>query len=160
MKRHFIAKQLVPERVDDAFPIARAAVPGLTLERWRAFAGDSVAIADKAAPPGIMVVETERGYIQGLCTYRLQHDMRHGTILAVDDLVALDLVDDGVVAAALVDALEARARAFGCSAVRLHLAEDAQARPNSPVLYEFLKRTGHAVDAMRLVKPVVIPVRS
>jgi hypothetical protein len=159
MKRRFIAKQLVPGRVDDAFPIARAAVPSLTLERWRAFAGDSVAVADRAAPPGIMVVENERGYIQGLCTYRLQHDMRHGTILTVDDLVVLDLVDDGVVVAALVDALEARARAFGCSAIRLHVAENTQARPNSPVLYEFLKRTGHAVDAVRLMKPVVIPVR-
>lgn len=159
MKRHFIARQLVPDRVDDAFPIARAAVPGLTLERWRVFAGESVAVADGATPPGIMVVENDRGYIQGLCTYRLQHDMRHGTILTVDDLVALDLVDDGAVATALVDALESRARACGCSAIRLHLAEDAKARPNSPVLYEFLKRNGHAVDAVRLVKPVVIPVR-
>ena len=158
MKRHFIAKQLTPDRVDDAFPIARAAVPGLTLERWRAFAGESVAVADRAAPPGIMVVENDRGYIQGLCTYRLQHDMRHGTILTVDDLVALDLVDDGQIVSTLVDALEARARAFGCSAIRLHVAEDAQARPNSPVLYELLKRTGHAVDAVRMVKPVTIPV--
>jgi hypothetical protein len=159
MKRRFIAKQLARERVDDAFPIARAAVPGLTLERWRLFTGDSVAAGDRAMPPGIMVVENERGYIQGLCTYRLHHDMRHGTILAVDDLVALDLVNDGAVVAALVDALEARARAVGCSAIRLHVAEDAEARPNSPVLYEFLKRNGHAVDAVRLVKPVVIPVR-
>jgi hypothetical protein len=159
MKRHFIAKQLVPERVDDAFPIARAAVPGLTLERWRVFTGDAVTVGDRASPPGIMVVENERGYIQGLCTYRLQHDMRHGTILAVDDLVVLDLVDNGAVAAALVDAVEARARAVGCDAIRLHLAEDAKARPTSPVLYEFLKRTGHAVDAVRLVKPMVIPVR-
>jgi GNAT superfamily N-acetyltransferase len=159
MKRHFIAKQLAPERADEAFPIARAAVPGLTLERWRVFTGDAVTVGDRASAPGIMVVENERGYIQGLCTYRLQHDMRHGTILAVDDLVVLDLVDNGAVAAALVDALEAWARAVGCSAIRLHVAEDAEARPNSPVLYEFLKRNGHAVDAVRLVKPVVIPVR-
>jgi len=159
MKRRFIAKQLLPERLDDAFPIARAAVPSLTLERWRIFAGESVAIADRAAPPGIMVVENDRGYIQGLCTYRLQHDMRHGTILAVDDLVALDLVDDGAIARVLIGALEERARAFGCSAIRLHVAEDAQARPNSPMLYEFLKCTGHAVDAVRLVKPVDIPLR-
>lgn len=159
MKRRFIAKQLLPERLDDAFPIARAAVPSLSLERWRAFAGESVAVADRATPPGIMVVENDRGYIQGLCTYRLQHDMRLGTILTVDDLVALDLVDDGAIAGVLIDALEARARAFGCSAIRLHVAEDSQARPNSPMLYEFLKRTGHAVDAVRLVKPVDIPLR-
>jgi hypothetical protein len=153
MKRQFQVKPLAPDRVDATFTIAQAAVPGLTLERWRQFAANAVPPGNAATAPGILVVENERGYIQGFCTYRLQRDMRHGLILAVDDLVAIDLINSDAVAAALVDALESTARRLGCSAVRLHMEESAGGT-TSPVLYEFLKRSGHAVDAVRLVKPI------
>lgn len=153
MKRSFQVKPLAPSRVDATFPIAQAAVPELTLERWRQFAANSTPPDGMAASLGIMVVENERGYIQGFCTYRVQRDMRHGTVFAVDDLIALDLFDSQSVAAALVDALEARARQLGCAAVRLQMGEAALG-PCRPVLQQFLKRSGQPADSVRLVKPI------
>lgn len=158
MKRHFIVKPLAADRVDAAFPIVQAAVPGLTLDGWRQFAASAAARGDAAVAPSILVVENERGYVQGFCTFRLQRDIRRGTVFAVDDLVTLDLIG-GAAAAALVDALEARARRLGCGAVRLHLSEAAQARLSRPVLRELLRRSGRPADAVRLVAPVDLVLR-
>lgn len=156
MKRRFVVKPLTPDRVDATFPVAQAAVPGLTIERWRQFAADAALASpgESATAPGILVVESERGHVQGFCTYRLQHDIRHGSVLAVNDLVALDLIDDGAIGAAMVDALETRARQFGCGAVRLQLSDTALANPGGPTLCEILKRIGRPSDAIRLVRPV------
>lgn len=159
MTRHFRVKVLVAERVDDAFPVARAAVPDLTLERWRQFA--RLALLPAAAPTasGILVVENPRGYIQGFCTYRLQHDIRHGTTMAVDDLIAIDLLDSAPIAAALLEALEARARATGCDVLQLHVPDLAASSAAASGLYEHLRQAGHAVDALRLAKPMDRPAR-
>lgn len=153
MRRRYHVRPLARDRIDATFPIVQAARPGLTLEEWRRFAAGA-ATADHSAAPGIMVVENQRGYIQGFCTYGLQSDIRHGTILAVNDLVALSLVDTGAVAAALVDALEALARRTGCSVVRLQVAEEGQERSGSPMLSEFLRRSSHASRTVRLARPV------
>lgn len=153
MKRTFQVKPLEPCRVDATFPIAQAAVPGLTLERWRRFAANAASPDAAAAASGIMVVENERGYIQGFCTYRVQRDMRLGTVFAVDDLIALDLIDSQPVAAALVDALETRARELGCAAVRLQM-DEAALGPYRPVLEQFLKRSGQPADSIQRVRPI------
>lgn len=159
MTRRLTVKPLTPDRIDTTFPIAQAAVPGLCLEKWRQFATNATALDGATPAAGIMVVENERGYVQGFCTCRLQRDIRHGTVFAVDDLVALDLIDSGPVAAALVDALEARARELGCGAVRLHVAEDAKSRPGSRALHEFLRRSGRSANSLRLVEPVDLVLR-
>ncbi len=158
MTRHFLAKALAPERVDDVFPVARAAVPGLTLERWRGFARLALMPA-AATASGILVVENARGYIQGFCTYRLQHDIRHGTTMAVDDLVAIDLLDSAPIAAALLEALEARARATDCDVLQLHVPDQATSSAAASGLYEYLRQSGHAVDAVLLAKPMDRPLR-
>lgn len=157
MERRFTVKPLPASRIDTVFPLVQAAMPGLTLAHWRQFAANAATPTGSATSPGILVVENERGYIQGFCTFRVQHDLRHGTIIAVDDLVALDLVNGEAVAAALVQALEERARRLGCGAVQLHVDEEPQARHAAPTLCEYLKRQGHVVEAIRLVKAVDLP---
>lgn len=154
MERRFTVKPLPAGRIDAVFPLVRAAMPGLTLAQWRQFAADAATPTESAIAPGVLIVENERGYIQGFCTFRLQRDLRHGTVVAVDDLVVLDLVNGEAAAVALVHALEERARQLGCGAVQLHLEEDLRTRHVAPTLCEYLKREGHAVDAVRLVKPV------
>lgn len=154
MTRRFFARPLAPERVDEAFPVARAAVSGLTLEQWQEFARMALTPSDTPTALGILVVENGRGYIQGFCTYRLQYSIRHGTALVVDDLVAVDLIDGAPVAAALIEALEARARSTGCKVLQLHVPDEAASKKAANGLYEYLRRAGHAVDAVRLEKAV------
>jgi hypothetical protein len=152
MKRRFIARALMPQRVDEAYPLARAAVPGLTLERWRRFGRDATASAGKAAHPEILLVENDHGYIQGLCTYHLLHDLRHGIVMVVDHLAMIDLIDGAVVAEALLAALDALARQAGCGRIQLNLQQ--QATGGRPALYELLRAEGHALDAWRMSKPL------
>lgn len=154
MNRRFYVKPLSPERIDATFPIVQAANPGLTLAQWRRFAENPAGSAGPTTAAGILVVENEREYVQGFCTYRLQSDIRHGTILVVSDLVTLALVSGEAAAAALVDSLQALARRLGCGAVRLHVEEAAEAHGGGPMLYHVLRQGSHVDDASRLVRPV------
>ena len=143
----------MPHRVDEAYPLARAAVPGLTLECWRRFGRDSTAATGQAAHPEILLVENERGYIQGLCTYYLLHDLLHGIVMVVDHLAMIDLIDGAVVAEALLAALDAVARRAGCGRIHLNVPEQVAGAARPP-LYELLRANGHGLDAWRMSKPL------
>jgi len=151
MKRRFIARALMPHRVDEAYPLARAAFPGLTLERWRCFGRNATASASQVTHPEILLAENDCGYIQGLCTYHLLQDLRHGIVMVVDHLAMIDLIDGAAVAEALLAALDALARQAGCGRIHLNLPQQA-ASGGRPGLYELLRADGHSVDAWRLSK--------
>jgi len=152
--RHLTVRALTPERVDEAYPVVRAAMPTLSLRRWREFARRALAHSGEGAPSGILLVESARGYIHGLCAFHVQHDLRHGPVLAIDELVTLDLVDTAPAAAALMAALEARARDLGCAAVRSHVPETAPMRSGGAALRQLLERCGHSIEGTLLLKPV------
>lgn len=153
-KRRFIARPLAVDRVDDAFPIARAATPGLTLDQWRGFAAEAMARAPEPAPPAIMLVENERGYIQGICAYRLQRDVRHGAVLTVEHLSTIDLIDTKAVADTLLAALESLAREAGCRIIHLLVPEPSPGHASRGSLYDALRAAGHVVDGLRMTKAI------
>ncbi len=156
-KRRFTARPLALDRVDDAFPIARATTPGLTLDQWRGFASEAMARADAPAPPAIMLVENDRGYIQGICAYRLQRDVRDGAVLTVEHLSTIDLIDTKAVADALLAALESLAREAGCQMIHLHVPEPSPGHAARGGLYDALRAAGHVVDGLRMTKAIGAP---
>ena len=156
-KRGFAVRPLSPDRVDEAYPVVRAAMPDLSLERWRDFASRAVGEPAVSPPPGIMLVESAQGYIYGLCAYRLQHDIRHGRVLVIEELVTLGLVDGASVAATLIAALEERARELGCAAMNLNMSDSFPPRPSCSALRDLLTRNGHCVDGVRLLKRIDRP---
>ncbi len=139
----------MPHRVDEVFPLARAAVPGLTLDRWRCFSRGAMASAGRVTRPEVLLVENDHGYIQGFCTYHLLQDIRHGTVMRVDHLAMIDLIDVAAVAEALLAAIEALARQADCRRIQL----DVPPGPGGAVgsaLHERLREAGHTVDAWRM----------
>jgi len=147
MARQFIAKSLASESVDKAFAVARSADFALTVDQWRGYTRGL--IKRGAATSGMLSVENRAGTIQGLCSYRIESSLGHGSICTVDYLVALDLVDSAAVTAALLKALEALARRNGAAALRLDLPYGTQ---TTEQLLCRLGESGHRIDRIRLLK--------
>jgi hypothetical protein len=153
MTDRLVAQLLDSSRADQAFPLAQAAT-GISLERWRAFVAAQSAKSDGPdGAAGILLVQDERGYIVGLCSFHRVEDMQRGPSLAVDNLIAVDLLDGSRIAEFLLINLETLARSRGFRAVQINLPRGAfVVSPGRDGLVQSLCNQGHAVDALRLVK--------
>lgn len=121
MSVRFTVRPLLPTDIDRAFPIAAILAPHLTLAQWRQFCRKAAPPADGAVPPrrGILSIESERGYIHGLCCYAVMPSLEHGATLAIEKLIALDIVAQAQAQDALMRAVERLAGALGCGAVEI-----------------------------------------
>jgi len=154
----FIAKPLQKRQIDQAFPVVRAILPELAVERWRAFAA---ALLDRAqgapaasvSPAGIMTVQNERGYIHGLFSYSAHEHLHHGRILTVENFVVLDLFNLSGAAAELLRAMDTVARGLGCSAIHTNLPDSFSNLPDyCGTVLSYFRDQGHAVETLRLCK--------
>ena len=147
MPRQFIAKRLEPSSADSAYALARLSASGLGLDAWRRF------VASSAGTPGVeggvLAIQNRSGVIQGLCSYRFEESLGRGKVCTADNLIALDLLDNACVAAALLQALEDLARRGGASALRLELAGGF---PAADRLIARLRERGHRQETIGLVK--------
>jgi hypothetical protein len=147
MPRQFIAKLLDPGSADQAFALARLSASHLGLDEWRRF------VASGAGRPrivgGVLAIQNRSGVIQGLCSYHFEQSLARGKVCTADNLIALDLLDNACVAAALLQALEDLARRGGASALRLNLAGGS---PAADRLIAQLHNRGHRQEAIRLSK--------
>lgn len=118
----FTAAPLSPDRIDEAYPLARLAVEGLQLSEWRRYAM-AVAPLGGEGPhrTEILSLEDARRYFHGLCVYAVRPHLRHARCLVVEHFIALDLVRGGRAAPALMRATLAGARRQGCDGVQIHL---------------------------------------
>ena len=111
--RSFLIRPLTPDLIERAFPVVQSALPDLSLDRWRAYA-ERVA---EDPSGGITVALDEQGYVAGLFAFQALPDLRNGLVLAVRDLIAVDLVSPEPVTAALLDAIDSTAARRGCTLV-------------------------------------------
>jgi hypothetical protein len=149
MPRELLTRSLAVKGVDQAYAVIRSAGVSFTLQRWRRYAGDLVRRGPAGC--GILTVENRHGTIQGLCSYRMAGAPGGGTHCAVELIVALDLIDEGAVAAALLQATEALARRNGARALSVNLS---CASPMRPALLARLGNNGLRIDQIRLLKPL------
>lgn len=155
MSGKLFARPLGAERAHAAFPLVRIAVPELTLERWRRFLAEGRTPSNGDMPlPRAMVVEDGRGYIHGLCTCSLEHDLRSGASLLAENFVVLDLVDSRPAASVLLHALEAEAARQGCHALHVSLPAGPADEGARTGLIRHLGDAGLAVQSLGMVKPV------
>lgn len=149
--RSFSIRPLAPDRIFLAYPLVRSALPEVDLEDWTAFAEHVLAGGARGAESGILTVENESGVIIGLVAYQCRHDLELGRVLAVDRLIAFELIDRRGVAELIVEALEAEAERLGCRAIQTRLpVVDGEQRP--AWLVALLQGQGHDVASMSLCK--------
>lgn len=139
---------LSEDRIDQAYPLVHLVRPRLDPTAWRDYAVRVLASADS----GICVLSDPRKLILGLFVWHVTDDPNHGRTLACDDFVALDIVDNARVAAALADGLEVTARQQGCAAV--HTSISAAAGSAAQRMVERLRGLGHEMERFQLCKPL------
>lgn len=117
-------RSLDKQEIDQAFALARLAVPDLDQAAWREFARDMLS-GQGAEQGGILVMEQGGSALTGLLVYRLRSDLRRGRLMIVDALVpvAFSRRRADEVTRALLDAAESTARRLGCAALRVTLEE-------------------------------------
>ncbi|MEE8559655.1 MAG: hypothetical protein V3S88_02975 [Alphaproteobacteria bacterium] len=150
--REFTTQPLTRDRIAQAFPLVQAALPGVSMEDWRAFA-DAFVSAYPQSASGILTVVSEQGYIAGLCTYRIERDLVHGRALTADHFMALDLFERNAVARALADRIEALARERHCAAVHTNLVPAGGQLPGvKGRLIRLLQARDHRIESVRMCK--------
>ncbi|TAD88463.1 MAG: hypothetical protein EAZ99_13770 [Alphaproteobacteria bacterium] len=130
MTRAVTTALLEAGQIAQVFPLVRARLPGIDLPRWRRHASTRVRKVEAEGRParpspirqGIVVAWSERGYACGLAEFRIHNDLGHGRTLAVDQVMAIDLLDPAVVVHALVRDLRVIAAENGCAALHLRAA--------------------------------------
>jgi hypothetical protein len=128
------------------FPLMQAIEPGLPLAAWLGYARRIM--KPKAGPKGGIAVARRRGQSMpcGAVCYRLDWDLRFGSLLTAEHFIALDLLYPKAVLTALFDALDRRAAELNCSAIR-SIVHDG----HSEVL-DTLQVAGHRRDGLTLTK--------
>jgi hypothetical protein len=116
------AVPLLPQQVDQAFPLVSTIAPELARDRWAAFARGM--LDGHGDPPrGIVSLQNRRGYITGLFTWAVEPHLRHGRTLTVANFVVLDLFNLDAAADQLIREMESLARRHACTAIHTELPE-------------------------------------
>jgi GNAT superfamily N-acetyltransferase len=152
MSETYHVQPLAPEQVAQAFPLVKAIVPDVTLERWLVYAGPFLQQPEGQAARRILTVQCDKGYIHGLAFCRCKPDLRLGCILEVENFVSLDLIGGKRAGRALLKAAEQQARDWGCGHLRLSLL-DGETRGH-PVTAE-IRNSGYCQEPDRLAKQLV-----
>ncbi len=144
-------EELLPERVDLAFPLLQASMPEMTLARWQGFA--RAALDGKAVGCSrILTAENECGTIVGLAVFRTFADLRHGLALQVEHFFALDLLAREPIAEHLAARLERIAAEEGCVAIHTALPDPPSRLASRNWLAALLQNRGHSVEGLFLCK--------
>ena len=168
MPNQYKALPLDARRIDQAFPVMQAAMPGLDIKSWRTFAAKLVGARPARRTPaadgkvvslptarrsGIVTVQLGRsGYIHGLFTYQVVPHLGHGRVLQVDNFIALDLFDPAAAADKLMEEMEHLGRALGCGAIHV-LLRQPEAMGRAVVLRRF-EELGHHREGLHLCKGI------
>lgn len=109
---HFTVTELERADLAAAWPVVRAAAPGLDPERWQSFAE---ALIDRGG--GVIGVAAEDGGLHGIATYDPVEKLHQGKVLKVDTLVSFELSRRAPVRRLLCEALDRLAHLLGCDAL-------------------------------------------
>ncbi len=153
--RDLKVQALGPKHIAQAYPLIQAILPEVPLEAWLAFARAMIRQRSQAQS-GLLGVVSEQGYITGLSTYRVAHDLVHGRSLVADHFVAMDLFDRKAVVNTLAEAIEALARERLCGAVHTTL-QDRRTLSGRESTVATLADRGHRVESVGLCK-IVTPI--
>ena len=146
MARSFSVQSLSRDQVATVFPLISAAYPATTPAVWTDF-GRSLAERSPSYS-GALGLKNEAGYFCGVLIYRNDRDAWHEPELAVDLFVALDLINVGAAAKALLEAAETQAAELGCT--RIHIQIDK----HNEVLVRSIRNAGYSVIARLFDKEV------
>jgi hypothetical protein len=154
MSYRFHIAALTKDQITQAYPVVQAALPGITLEQWRAFAAAPSTGRGLPNACGIITLQDRRGYIRGLFSYSVECDLTHGRVLFADNVVVLGLGNRNAGMSMLLQAMESVARRHGCAAIKTHLREGVNGVADRRAIVGRFRDEGHSIEGLTLCKPV------
>ena len=101
-------------------PLAQVTWPGVDLEHWKKYI-HSYAMAALPGSSGILALRDASDYFCAMFAYRVDLDVRRGSVLMVQLFTAVDLANSPTFTQRLLSAAEAKARELGCVSVEIRL---------------------------------------
>jgi hypothetical protein len=124
MSATYRISRISTDRVDQAYPIANAATPTLSLEAWHTFCRN---LESRRTHDGelndILIASNSFGHIKGVCVTASKHHVDYGRLLDVPLIVVASAADEAGVAAEMFAALKVLARSQGCDNIRVWTPE-------------------------------------
>jgi len=120
MRSPYISFSLETKDVATVLPLVDTAAAGIDLARWRNFVR-RIINAQRSSPAGAVGLRSPDGYVCGLLIYRVECELRHGLVLAIDLFTALALRHEERAIHALIKVAEVKARELACAATRVRI---------------------------------------
>lgn len=102
---------LSPDRLESGYPIVRLIAPEIDLRHWLSYA------RGVRRGGGVLGLAAAGDMLLGVAAYQRHQSLRGGRGLFIDLFAVFELARCGAGRAVLLDALEERAEALGCSAL-------------------------------------------
>ncbi|MCC7046010.1 MAG: hypothetical protein IT562_04790 [Alphaproteobacteria bacterium] len=148
-----IARLLDRSKIDQAYPLVRSLVPGITLSRWNAFVRPQLIVHSSAWPHGVMTIQNHKGYILGLFSFEVRDDLYESRTLCVDTIVVPNIPGRDLIWFAIADATDQLAKMNDCRAVRAGLNEELGGDAQDRLwVGSSLQRSGYVLEGVRAFK--------
>lgn len=149
MQETFSVSPLRGDRILQAYPLIRAAAGKTSVEEWRAYIKAMLAAKSKGGvAQDVVGICSSNNYLRGLFTYRVVPDIHHQRTLNVEYFVVESVFSPRGIATALMDNVEAAARAERCSAIHANLPSTGN------WLVKMLHDRGYGSGTWQLCKPL------
>lgn len=152
---NYHVRQLMPERIPEAFPVVAMLDEDITIQRWSDYASAMVGPKGRNESHGILTLEDRLGRIIGLSVYVIRPDLQRSRILVIENFAVVTLIGVQHAASILLSSIERLARDRACRYVAVSLAErksrGAPDQGRGPT-GRFFKGAGFRLDLARLCK--------
>src|SRR5215470_3818200 len=111
------ARFLDRRTIDQAFPLVRNIVSGMTAARWTQFARPHLVPRSPNWPRGVMTIQNAAGYILSLFAFEVRADLHESRIFHMDHIMIPNLPGRGTLWASTIGAAERLAEMNGCRAI-------------------------------------------
>ena len=144
------ARFLDRRTIDQAFPLVRNIVPGMTAARWARFVRPRLMPRSPDWPRGVMTVQNAGGCILSLFAFEVRADLHESRIFHMDHIMVPNLLGRGTIWASTIGAAERLAEMNGCRALRAEFGDDSEHSDRD--ILTALESMGYSLSGVRAFK--------
>ena len=144
------ARFLDRRTVDQAFPLVRNIVPGMTAARWARFIRPRLMPRSPDWPRGVMTVQNKGGCVLSLFVFEVRADLHESRIFHMDHIMVPNLPGRGTIWASTIGAAERLAEMNGCRAIRAEFGDGSEHSDED--ILTALESMGYSLSGIRVFK--------
>ena len=136
--------------IDQAFPLVRNIVPGMTAARWARFVRPRLMPRSPDWPRGVMTIQNAAGYILSLFAFEVRADLHESRVFYMDHIMVPNLPGRGTIWASTIGAAERLAEMNGCRAIRAEFGDGSEHSDED--ILTALESMGYSLSGIRAFK--------